>query len=46
MVWPDDVHSTLLFRRWVDAFEASDDFLDRKLVQGERVTAEGLPGRR
>jgi len=46
MVWPDDVHSTLLFRRWVEAFEASDDFLDRKLVQGERVTAEGLPGRR
>ncbi len=45
IVWPDDVHSTLLFRRWVEAFEASDDFLDRKLVQGERVTAEGLPGR-
>mgnify|MGYP003317606046 FL=1 len=45
IVWPDDVHSTLLFRRWVEAFEASDDFLDRKLVQGERVTAQGLPGR-
>jgi dipeptidyl aminopeptidase/acylaminoacyl peptidase len=41
MVFPDDVHSTLLYRRWVQAFEASDDFLERKLVRGERVTTQG-----
>jgi len=31
IVYPDDVHSFLLFHRWVKAFEASDDFLRRKL---------------
>ena len=38
MVFPDDVHDSLLFRRWIEAFEASDDFLNRKLVGAERVT--------
>ena len=41
MVFPDDVHSTLLWRRWVAAFEASQDFLQRTLVRKERVTTEG-----
>ncbi len=31
MVFPDDVHSFLIFDRWVRSFRASDDFLRRKL---------------
>lgn len=44
-VFPDDVHSSLLHRRWVKSFQLSDDFLRRKLVERERIAAEG-PGRR
>jgi len=31
LIFPDDVHSFLLHRNWVRAFEATSDFLDRKL---------------
>ena len=31
LVFPDDVHSFLLHRNWVRAFEAMADFLDRRL---------------
>jgi len=41
MVLPDDVHDSLLFHRWITIFETSDDFLQRTLVQRERVTTEG-----
>ncbi len=44
MVFPDDVHSSLLFRRWVESFEASDDFLARKL-RGREVATDGTGGR-
>jgi len=44
MVFPDDVHDSLLFYRWIEAFEASDDFLARKL-RGARVTTDGATGR-
>jgi len=44
MVFPDDVHDSLLFYRWIEAFEASDDFLARKL-RGARVTTDGGTGR-
>ena len=40
MVFPDDVHDSLLFYRWIEAFEASDDFLDRKL-RNRSVTTDG-----
>jgi dipeptidyl aminopeptidase/acylaminoacyl peptidase len=40
MVLPDDVHDSLLFSRWIDIFEASNDFLERTLVRGERIAAE------
>jgi dipeptidyl-peptidase-4 len=39
MVLPDDVHDSLLYYRWIDIFEASDDFLNRKL-RGAAVTTE------
>jgi hypothetical protein len=44
MVFPDDVHDSLLFYRWIEAFDASDDFLDRKL-QGAAVATDTGPGR-
>ncbi len=31
LVFPDDVHSFLLYRNWVRAYEAAADFFDRKL---------------
>lgn len=40
MVFPDDVHSSLLHYRWIKAFEASDDFLLRKL-KNRRATTDG-----
>ena len=47
MVFPDDVHDSLLYRRLLQAFQASDDFLDRKLMN-RQVAADGAgsePGR-
>ena len=46
MVFPDGVHGRLLFRRSVEAFQASHDFFDRKLVRGDRVTTQGDGNRR
>jgi dipeptidyl-peptidase-4 len=41
IVFPDDVHDSLLFRRWLTAFGATDDFLKRRLWNaGDRVTNE------
>lgn len=31
IVFPDDVHDFLLFSRWIRAFDATDEFFDRKL---------------
>lgn len=39
IVFPDDVHDSLLHRRWIQAFEASDDFLQRKLWNRTTTTA-------
>ena len=42
MVFPDDVHDSLLYSRWIQAFEASDDFLLRKLMnRGVATDGEG-----
>jgi len=32
IVYPDDVHDSLLFSRWIRAFNATDDFFDRRLL--------------
>jgi len=32
IVYPDDVHDSLLFWRWIRAFNATDDFFDRRLL--------------
>jgi len=44
IVYPDDVHSSLIFDRWVESFQASDDFLARKL-RGRSVATDGMSGR-
>ena len=31
LIFPDEIHGFLLHRRWIQAFEASADFLERKL---------------
>ncbi len=45
IVFPDDVHDSLLFHRWIEAFEASDDFLARHL-RGDGAVATDGSGRR
>lgn len=33
IVFPDDVHDSLLFRRWIQAFDATDEFFDRVMIR-------------
>jgi dipeptidyl aminopeptidase/acylaminoacyl peptidase len=40
IVFPDDVHDSLIYGRWLQAFNASDDFFDRTLIRKEPVRAE------
>lgn len=37
IVFPDEVHDSLLWRTWVRTFQATGDFFDRTLVQGETI---------
>jgi len=41
IVYPDDVHDSLIFARWLRSFGATDDFFQRTLVRREKITAEG-----
>jgi len=41
IVYPDDVHDSLIFARWLRSFSATDDFFERTLVRREKVTADG-----
>jgi dipeptidyl aminopeptidase/acylaminoacyl peptidase len=41
IVFPDDVHDSLLFRRWLEAFGATEDFFQRALVRGEKIALDG-----
>jgi dipeptidyl aminopeptidase/acylaminoacyl peptidase len=40
MVLPDDVHETLLYRRWLPLFDRMEDFLQRNLWNQERITMQ------
>jgi dipeptidyl aminopeptidase/acylaminoacyl peptidase len=40
IVFPDDVHDSLLYDRWLIAFDATDDFFDRTLIRKEAITTE------
>jgi dipeptidyl aminopeptidase/acylaminoacyl peptidase len=39
VIFPDEIHGFLLHRRWIQAFEASADFLSRKLGVKQTGTA-------
>jgi len=39
LVFPDEVHDFLLWRNWVSAYRAADDFLGRRMAGGKAVTA-------
>jgi len=34
LIFPDEVHDLLLWRNWVSAYRAADDFLGRRLSNG------------
>ena len=36
LIFPDDVHDFLLYRHWVQAFQAGSDFFDRKLGAAQK----------
>jgi dipeptidyl-peptidase 4 len=40
IVFPDEVHSFLVHDRWLQTFQAMDDFFDRTLIRKEGVRAE------
>jgi dipeptidyl aminopeptidase/acylaminoacyl peptidase len=40
MVLPDDVHETLLYKRWLPVFDRMEDFLQRNLWNQERITMQ------
>lgn len=37
IVFPDEIHDSLLWRTWVRVFQATGDFFDRTVVQGETI---------
>ncbi|HKD91104.1 MAG TPA: prolyl oligopeptidase family serine peptidase [Terriglobales bacterium] len=37
MIFPDEVHDSLLWQTWVRVFAATGDFFDRTLVKGEAI---------
>jgi len=41
IVFPDDVHETLLYKRWLYTFDRFEDFLNRHLGQGPVLTNSG-----
>lgn len=40
IVFPDDVHDSLLYSRWIYTFERMDAFLKKFLSQGQRLTTQ------
>jgi dipeptidyl-peptidase 4 len=40
IVFPDEVHSFLVFDKWVQTFRATDDFFDRVMLRREAVRVE------
>ena len=41
IVFPDDVHDSLLYDRWLLTFNATDDFFHRFIVQKESTPPDG-----
>jgi dipeptidyl-peptidase-4 len=40
IVFPDDVHDSLLYSRWIYSFDRMDAFLDRFIGSGTKITTE------
>lgn len=45
IVFPDDVHDSLLYRRWLLTFNAADDFFHRFIVEKETTATDDGSGR-
>jgi dipeptidyl aminopeptidase/acylaminoacyl peptidase len=41
IVLPDEIHGFLLYRSWLRTYEATADFFDQTLKQGQKVALEG-----
>ncbi|MBT5696127.1 MAG: prolyl oligopeptidase family serine peptidase, partial [Gemmatimonadales bacterium] len=40
IVFPDDVHDSLVYDRWLHAFGATEEFFDRVMLRGEAIEGE------
>jgi dipeptidyl aminopeptidase/acylaminoacyl peptidase len=40
IVFPDDVHDSLLYRRWIYTFERMDQFLQKFIGNGKKITTD------
>jgi dipeptidyl-peptidase 4 len=40
IVFPDDVHDSLVYDRWLQAFGATDEFFERVMIRGEAIEGE------
>ncbi|MGY8799036.1 MAG: prolyl oligopeptidase family serine peptidase [Longimicrobiales bacterium] len=40
IVFPDDVHDSLVYDRWLYAFGATEEFFDRVMLRGEAIEGE------
>jgi len=40
IVYPDDVHDSLVYRRWLRAFGATEEFFERVMIRGEAIQGE------
>jgi len=43
LVFPDEVHDFLLWRNWVSAYRAADDFFRRRMPGGSSVSTAPVP---
>jgi dipeptidyl aminopeptidase/acylaminoacyl peptidase len=43
IVFPDDVHDSLVYDRWLQAFGATDEFFERVMIRGEAIRGETGP---
>ena len=37
LIFPDEIHSFLLWRSWIKAYSATADFFERTLKRGEKI---------
>jgi len=37
MIFPDEIHGFLMWKSWMKAYEASADFFNRTLKQGQKI---------